>query len=178
MPNNSDFRLSRRHVLSQGMHASLGFALLLKQRSTGSGGTLQPRSRLASATTPRQASNQASSSEAFNQVPVTVTIHFKAKPGQTEALATELTQAMEDARRAPGCRHAQVYVTSNKAQVVLFKGWDNLAAQAQYLQQEERSGRLANLLTLVEGDPTVEYWEFQSPVAISGQENASSEAPL
>ena len=95
--------------------------------------------------------------------PITVTIHFTAKPQQSEALVNQMTQALSDARQAPGCRYAQVYVMADAPkQVVLCKGWDSRSAQTQYLKWEQSSGRLAKLLALVEDEPRVEYWEFQS----------------
>ena len=95
--------------------------------------------------------------------PITVTIHFTAKSGKSEVLTHWLTQALTEARNAPGCRYAQVYVIAdNPNQVVLFKGWDSRNAQDKYLKLEQSSGRLSQLLALVEGEPTVEYWEFQA----------------
>ncbi len=158
MSKDSDFQPSRRQLLSQGVNASLGF-ILLPQFLGGGGKILERQSLRTLATTP----GQVLASKPLGQNPITVTIHFIAKANQAEALVNQLTLALADAREAPGCRYAQVYtILDNPNQVVLFKGWDHRDAQETYLKWEQSSGRLAKLLALVEGDPVVEYWEFQA----------------
>lgn len=156
--SHSGPRSSRRQLLSQGINASLG-VMFLPWQGLGKDQRLERRSLLTIATT---GGGSSSVSASISPTPITVTIHFIAKPGKAKALTTQLTGALPDARSAPGCRYAYVYVMAeNPNQIVLFKGWDNRTAQAKYLQWEQSSGRLAKLLALAEGDPSVEYWDFQ-----------------
>ncbi len=146
---------SRRKILTQGINAGLGL-LLLPYPLTGQ--LVERRSLLS-----LNNAKQPSTSQQFPQGPITATIHLTPKPNQAEALITQLTQALPDARKAPGCRYAQVYVTANNPQtVILFKGWDNPDAQAKYLDWEQSSGKLNKLLELVEGEPIIEYWALQT----------------
>lgn len=150
-------KFPRRQLLSQGMNISLGMMFLPQMLS----GESQPRIRqslIALASTADGGNN----SEAVRQDPITVAIHLKAKKGKIEALTTHLIQILSDARQAPGCRYAQIYVIADHPnQIVLFKGWDSQNDQTTYLRNEESSGRLAKLLALVESEPMVEHWEFQ-----------------
>lgn len=146
----------RRLLLRQGVSVSLGFIVL--PQLLGGGGNLASRSLLALAATPKPTS----ASKSLIQGPITVTIRFTAKANQAQALVARLTQALPGIRNAPGCRYAQLYVISgNPNQAILFKGWDSDNAQDNYLKLEQSSGRLAQLLDLVEGEPRVEYWDFQ-----------------
>lgn len=144
----------------------MGF-MLLPRLSEGLGRLLdQPQpSKLPSeslvtlATTPVEASNAA----ALSQGPITATIHFTAKSGQLETLTAQLTQALNQARKAPGCHSAHLYLSADEPQqIILFKAWERRIDQDNYLREEQSSGRLAQLLALVEGDPKVEYWEFKT----------------
>jgi len=168
--NAQSFRHSRRQLLSQGVNAGLGLMLFPQLSGLGNGNwRMEWRSLLSLATAPTQKPGSATVGQATaSQAPITVTIHFTAKPNQAEALVAQLRRALPQARQAPGCRDAQLYLVSDQpnsagqqSKIVLFKSWDSRSAQAQYLQQEQRSGQLAKLLALVEGEPMVEYWEFQ-----------------
>lgn len=144
--------LSRRKLIQHGFAMSLGLGIL--PHLSAEFVEALPLSQLATkeiASLPKE------------NKPITVTIHFTAKPHQAEALVNHITQALPKVRKAAGCRYAQLYVIADHPnQVVLFKGWDSRKTQSQYLQSEQRSGRLGKLLTFVEVDPIVEYWEFQS----------------
>jgi quinol monooxygenase YgiN len=163
MSKDSGFQRSRRQMLGQGLSASLGLMLWPQQsdpqRSEHGGKLLAARSLLSLTSNP----SKTPVPETLNQVPITVTIHFTAKANQTETLINQLSQALPDARQAPGCRDARLYITaSNPNQIILIKTWDSSNAQNEYLRWEQSSGRLAKLLALVEGDPRVEYWELQA----------------
>jgi len=163
--NAQSVQRSRRQLLSQGMNAGLGLMLFPQLPGLANGRWRMRRRSLLSLAA---AAGQKPSSTKSNQGPITVTIHFTAQADQSEALLIQLRQALPKARQAPGCRNAQLYVVSapssssgQSERVVLFKQWDSRSAQAQYLQREQRSGQLAKLLALAEGEPVVEYWEFQ-----------------
>lgn len=144
MSKNSDAQRSRRQLLHQGMNAGLGL-MIFPQIWAGISKPFEGRPL------------------GKNEGPITVTIRFTAKANQADALVKQITQALPAARQAPGCRYAQAYVIpdgipGNPLQVVLFKGWDSLDAQRNYLQWEQSSGQLSMILSLIEGEPVVEYW--------------------
>ena len=150
-----DFQPSRRKLLGQSIDASLGMLLFpqLLSRASGVGESRSLQSLLATASV---------QPKTLSQSPITAAIHFTAKSDQTDLLKAKLIQALPQARKARGCRYAQLYiVASNLNQMVLFKGWDSFADQQAYLLQEQRSGQLEQLLNLVAAEPSVEYWEFQ-----------------
>ncbi len=147
---------SRRQLLSKGVDSSLGFMLLPQMSIWGKGSTLRERTSLLALVT-------TSVSTTVRETPITAIIHFTSKPNQVEALVAQLNQALPSARKAPGCRYAKLYIVADTpSKIVLCKGWDGRQAQDQYLKWEQSSGRLAKLLALVEGEPMVEYWDFQA----------------
>ncbi len=92
-------------------------------------------------------------------MPTLVMLEVKAKADAVKALRTLTTAGIPHTRAFAGCQGATAYVSQDDPQtLVLVAQWDNRDAYERYLAWRTENGSLAQLMSLLDGPPSIRFF--------------------
>ncbi len=90
---------------------------------------------------------------------VFVTLEINAKPENTAAVKGLLAELFPDTRAYDGCIDITAYLNDNGYTFIFIENWETKDKYEKYLAWREETGSLAALGALLQGPPTIKYFE-------------------
>ena len=92
-------------------------------------------------------------------MPTLVLLEVKAKADAVETLRTLMAAAFPDTRAFAGCQGITAYVSQDEPQTFVFvEQWANRDAYERYLAWRTENGSLAQLMSLLDGPPSIRFF--------------------
>lgn len=93
-------------------------------------------------------------------MPTLVLLEVKAKADAVETLQTLMAAAFPDTRAFAGCQGITAYVSQSDPQTFVFvEEWASRDAYERYLAWRTENGTLAQLMSLLDGPPSIRYFD-------------------
>lgn len=90
-----------------------------------------------------------------------VIVELKVRPEAVEDLKATLKKILPDTRKFPGCRSIHFAVEHGKPGIVVaVETWNSKADHEKYLAWRTETGFIAELGKILEGPPTIRYFDF------------------
>ena len=96
--------------------------------------------------------------------PITVHVHFSAKPGKSLELQSFLSSALVDVRQVPGCSGARILADAeHEGELMLVEQWASVTRHEEHVAALVDGGLMAQLLSLTTSAPRSEYFSVTGP---------------
>ncbi len=90
---------------------------------------------------------------------ILVTLEINARPENTTAVQELLAELFPDTRAYEGCTDITAYLNDNGYTFIFVENWESKEKYEKYLAWREETGSLAALGGLLQGPPTIRYFE-------------------
>lgn len=90
---------------------------------------------------------------------VLVLVEAKAKPDMVESIKDFVTPLFPETRAYDGCQGVTMYVEPEGQTFVFVEHWDSTAQYERYLAWRTETGVLDQLVSMLDGEPSIRYFE-------------------